>query len=126
MTESPYGPYIRKEDLPLPWITCLWCSYRDKIEWDLSLHFIEEHKSKVLKLPIGFEDRRRVFSRLEPSIRFFSKFEPLIEFKLDVAVEMAKEENRGKGVEHAIRSLKNRMRERRAAREKREREENLP
>ena len=105
MTESPYGPYISKEDLPLPWIICLWCSYRDKIEFDLSLHFLAEHKKEVMKLKISFEDRKRVLSLLEPSLSFFAKFEPLIEFKLDVAVEMAKEENRGKGVEHAIRSL---------------------
>lgn len=119
-TESPYGPYISKEDLPLPWITCLWCSYRDKIEFDLSLHFLEKHKKEILKLQISFEDRRRAFSPLEPSLGFFTKFEPLIEFKLDVAVEMAKEENRGKGVNHAIQSLQNRIRERRASRERRE------
>ena len=124
-TESPYGPYISKEDLPLPWITCLWCRYRDKIEFDLSLHFLEEHKKEVMKLQISFEDRKRVFSLLEPSLSFFVKFESLIEFKLDVAVEMAKEENRGKGLDHAVRSLQNRMVERRAARERREQEENL-
>ena len=68
MTESPYGPYISKEDLPLPWIICLWCSYRDKIEFDLSLHFLAEHKKEVMKLKISFEDRKRVLSLLEPSL----------------------------------------------------------
>jgi hypothetical protein len=124
MTSSPYGHYISKEDLPLPWITCLWC-YRDKIEFDLSLHFLEEHKKELLKLPISFKDRRRVFSLLESSLSFFVKLEPLIEFKLDVAVEMAKEENRDKGIDYAIRSLQKRIWERRQAREGTEREKIL-
>lgn len=123
MTESTHGPYICKEDLPLPWINCLWCSYRDKIEWDLSLHFLEEHKIELRKLRISFEDRRRAFSLFEPSLEFFTKFEPLIEFKLDVVVEMAKEESRDKEVDHAIKLLLKRILERRAARESREQEE---
>jgi hypothetical protein len=42
--ESKYGPYISKTELNLPWIDCFLCNYRDKIEFDLSLHMLEERR----------------------------------------------------------------------------------
>src|SRR6266498_23796 len=56
-TESPYGPYVSKEDIKLPWIKCLWCNYTDKIDLDLSLHFLEEHKKELLAMPITRRER---------------------------------------------------------------------
>jgi hypothetical protein len=116
--ESPYGPYQSKAQLNIPWIRCLWCNYRDKIEFDLSLHMLEKHgpgkftDQKLLKLEIFGSDRKRTKTL---SGDFFARFEGAIEFRLDVAVEMAKEENRGKGVRHAIRILQKRATERRRA-----------
>jgi hypothetical protein len=44
--------YEKKEDYPLPWIKCLWCDYRDKVERDLEWHFLEEHRSRLNKMII--------------------------------------------------------------------------
>jgi hypothetical protein len=121
---SPYGPYISKKDMPGQWIRCLWCNYRDKIEFDLSLHMLEKHGGgkfadhKLLQIPVfsSYHKRTKILSG-----NFFARFEGAIEFRLDVAVEMAKEENRGKGVRPAIRILQERAVQRRKAREARER-----
>jgi hypothetical protein len=114
---SPYGSYISKKEIKLPWIRCLFCSYKDKIEFDLSLHLLEEHKQKLLQIPISARDRTETNLLKESRARFFSKFEGSMEFRLDVAVEMAKEENRGLGVKHAIKLIQKRVLERRRARE---------
>lgn len=102
---SPYGPYIRTEDLPLPWINCLWCDYKRKIAFDLSLHFLQEHREELLAIPVYSRDRKITKDLLDEPARFDSKFEWAMEFRVDVAVEMAKEENRDKGVKHAIRQI---------------------
>jgi sarcosine oxidase delta subunit len=118
--ESPYGPYLSKAELKIPWIRCLWCNYRDKIEFDLSLHMLEKHgpdkfaDHKLLQLEIFGSDRKRTKTLSGDK---FARFEGAIEFRLDVAVEMAKEENRGKGVRHAIAILQKRATVRRRARE---------
>ena len=89
--ESPYGPYISKEDIKLPWIRCLWCSYRDKIEFDLSLHFLEEHKKELLAIPITSKERLATKALIkDPRARFFAKFEGPMEYRLDKAIKMAK------------------------------------
>ena len=119
--ESPYGPYLSKAEIKLPWIRCLWCNYRDKIEFDLSLHMLEKHgpgkfaDHKLMQLEIFASDRKRTKTL---SGDFFARFEGAIEFRLDIAVGMAKEENRGKGVRHAIATLQKRAIERRNARER--------
>jgi hypothetical protein len=89
---SPYSPYILKEEIKLPWINCLWCNYRDKIEFDLSLHFLEEHKEGLLAIPITRRERLAAKALIrDPCARFFSKFETPMEFRLDKAVKVAKE-----------------------------------
>jgi len=121
--ESPYGPYLSKAEIKLPWIRCLWCNYRDKIEFDLSLHMLEKHgpgkfaDHKLLKLGIFGSDRKRTKTLSGDKC---ARFEGAIEFRLDVAVEMAKEENRGKGVRHAIAILQKRAIARRRAKEREE------
>ena len=108
---------IQEAPLPLlPWIQCLWCDYRDKVEFDLSLHMLDGHKQKLLQLPI-YSSRRKRTKALSGD--FFARFEGSMEFRLDVAVELAKEENRGKGVRHAVRILQKQAIERRKAREQR-------
>ena len=82
---NPFGPNITKEEIKLPWIHCLFCSYRDKIEFDLSLHMFEEHKHKLLKLEISYEDHSRLLHS-DPFARFYGR----IEYRLDKAVEIAK------------------------------------
>lgn len=108
-------PSQSKEEIHLPWIQCLWCDYKDKIEFDMSLHFLEKHKEMLLGLPITSKDRK-ITKALSGD--FFARFESAIEFRLDVAVEMAKKENRDKGVKHAIRQIQRRALERRRQREK--------
>jgi sarcosine oxidase delta subunit len=94
LIESPYGPYVRKEDLPLPWIRCLWCNYRDKIEFDLSLHFLEEHKKQLLAIPITRRERLAAKALIkDPRARFFAKFESPMEYRLDKAVKLAREKS---------------------------------
>ena len=117
--ESPYGLYLSKGEIKVPWLKCIWCNYRDKIEFDLSLHMLEKHgpgkfaDHKLLKLEIFGSDRKRTKTLSGDK---FAKFEGDIEFRLDVAVEMAREQNRGKGVRHAIAILQKRAIERRRAR----------
>jgi hypothetical protein len=37
----------------LPEIPCLWCDYKNTIEFDLGNHFLENHKEELLKLLVG-------------------------------------------------------------------------
>lgn len=46
-SSSPWGPYISKDEIKRPWIKCLWCSYKDKIEFDLSLHFLQKNRKQL-------------------------------------------------------------------------------
>jgi hypothetical protein len=82
---SPYGPSIAKEDLNLPWIRCFFCGYRDKIEFDLSLHLIEVHKQKLIQLEISYQDHSKLLQS-DPFPRCYGR----IEYRLDKAVEIAK------------------------------------
>jgi hypothetical protein len=94
---SPYGPNITKEEIKLPWIHCLFCRYRDKNEFDLSLHMLEEHKQKLLQLQISYQDHSKLlqFDR-------FARFYGRIEYRLDKAVEIAKRRGQvGRAVEAA-------------------------
>jgi hypothetical protein len=45
-----HNHYETKEDLLLPWIKCLWCNYKDKVERDLGWHILEKHKYQLRKL----------------------------------------------------------------------------
>lgn len=81
----------------------------------MSLHFLEKHKENLLGLPITSRDRK-ITKALSGD--FFARFEPAVEFRLEVAVEMANKENRDKGVKHAIRQIQKRVLERHRRREK--------
>lgn len=70
-----------------------------------------------MQIPITSRDRKKTKSLLEPRSRFLSKFEPAIEFRLDVAIEIARQ---GRGVEYVIRSIQKRILDRRTAEEKEE------
>jgi sarcosine oxidase delta subunit len=92
--ESPYGPYLSKAELKLPWIRCLWCNYRDKIEFDLSLHFLESHKAELMTIPITRRERLAAKALIkDPAARFFAKFESPMEYRLDKAVSIAKQKS---------------------------------
>jgi hypothetical protein len=56
--ESPYH-YENKEDYPLPWIKCLWCDYRDKVENDLGHHFEDKHRQRLYRIKVSPEERRK-------------------------------------------------------------------
>ena len=51
--------YVKKEDLPLPSIKCLWCPYEDKIVRDLEWHFLEKHKDRLYQMKAPLEERKR-------------------------------------------------------------------
>lgn len=78
--------YESKEDLPLPWIQCLWCKYRDKVERDLEWHFLENHKKKLYReVKVSPYERMRA-SKYEP----FGFMDSPIEYRLQKAVGLAK------------------------------------
>lgn len=60
----------------------------------------------LMQIPIHPKDRKMTKAL---SGDFFARFEPATEFRLDVAVEMARDENRGKGVKHAIKQIQRRI-----------------
>ncbi|HEY7111099.1 MAG TPA: hypothetical protein VH415_16855 [Nitrososphaeraceae archaeon] len=93
LKRSPYEPYIRTEDLPLPWINCLWCDYRDKIKFDLSLHFLEDHKDELLAIPIT---RKQRLAAKALAGDWYSRFESPMEYRLDKAVGMAYQKSKSK------------------------------
>ena len=95
---SPYGPNITKEEIKLPWIRCLFCRYRDKIEFDLSLHMLEEHKQKLLQLQISYQDHSKLL-RSDAFARFYSR----MEYRLDKAIEIAKRKGR---VDRAVKAVR--------------------
>ena len=37
-----------KPDLP-----CMYCDFKDPIEFDLSLHYLDKHRQNLIRLPIG-------------------------------------------------------------------------
>jgi len=49
----------KKEDLPLPWIKCPYCNYRDKVQRDVEWHIIENKKCRnklyKMKITVGIE-----------------------------------------------------------------------
>ena len=32
---------------------CLYCTYKDPLDFDLSLHYIERHRQDLIRLPFG-------------------------------------------------------------------------
>ena len=92
--ESPYGPYLSKAEIKLPWIRCLWCNYRDKIDFDLSLHFLEQHKKKLLAIPITIRERKAAKILAGD---WFAIFEGPMEYRLDKSVDMEKNQGQAHG-----------------------------
>ena len=43
----------KAQEVGLPEIPCMFCGYKDPLEFDLSLHYLEKHRSNLIKLPIG-------------------------------------------------------------------------
>jgi hypothetical protein len=43
----------KAQEVGLPEIPCMYCDYKDPIEFDLSLHYIEKHRYQLIRLPIG-------------------------------------------------------------------------
>jgi hypothetical protein len=84
--ESSYA-YGKKEDLPLPSIKCLWCSYTDKIERDLEWHFIEIHRKKLNGITVPPEERR---NDSEWTRDPFSWMYPDLEYRVYKALKLAK------------------------------------
>jgi hypothetical protein len=95
---SPYGPNITKEGINVPWIRCLFCRYRDKNEFDLSLHMLESHKGKLLRLQIPHRDHDKLGQR-DPFAQFYGK----IGYRLDEAVKIAKRRSQVDRAIHLVR-----------------------
>ena len=73
----------------------MWCDFRDKIDFDLSLHFLEQHKKKLLAIPITNRGRKAAKILAGDG---FAIFEAPMEYRLDKAVDMAK--NQGQAHRH--------------------------
>jgi hypothetical protein len=43
----------KAEQVGLPELPCIYCDFKDPIEFDLSLHYVEKHKWDLIRLPIG-------------------------------------------------------------------------
>jgi hypothetical protein len=43
----------KAQEVGLPEIPCMFCGYKDPLEFDLSLHYLEKHRSNLIRLPIG-------------------------------------------------------------------------
>jgi hypothetical protein len=41
------------EEVGLAAIPCIFCNFKDPIEFDLSLHYLEKHKRELFRLPMG-------------------------------------------------------------------------
>jgi hypothetical protein len=41
------------KEVKLPHLPCVWCDYKDPIEFDLGNHLLANHRQELLKLPIG-------------------------------------------------------------------------
>src|SRR4030095_14283564 len=81
--------YEIMDELPLPWIRCLWCSYRHKKEHNLGWHFYEEHRYEIYKIGLTNAERRQI----QRKDKFWFLYSP-IEFQLEKAVRMAKSRTR--------------------------------
>jgi hypothetical protein len=57
-SDAPYrkGNQIGKtkaEQVGFPDMPCLYCAYKDPLDFDLSLHYIEKHRQDLIRLPMG-------------------------------------------------------------------------
>jgi hypothetical protein len=43
----------KAEKVGLPEIPCMYCNFRDCIEFDLSIHYVAKHRQQLVRLPIG-------------------------------------------------------------------------
>lgn len=43
----------KAEEVDFPDIPCLYCAYKDPLDFDLSLHYIEKHRQHLIGLPMG-------------------------------------------------------------------------
>ena len=43
----------KAEQVGKPELLCIYCDFKDPIEFDLSLHYIEKHRQQLITLPIG-------------------------------------------------------------------------
>ncbi len=43
----------KAEQVGSPDIPCLYCDFKDPLEIDLSFHYLEKHRSNLIRLPIG-------------------------------------------------------------------------
>jgi hypothetical protein len=81
--------YEKKENLPLPWLKCPWCDYRDKVERDLEWHIIENKKCRIrlykMKVAVGERLRDPGWTR-DPFSWMYSD----LEYRLYKAVKLAK------------------------------------
>jgi hypothetical protein len=87
--QSLYDTYVSKQDLPLPWIRCLWCSYADKIERDLEWHFLENHRTQLYRGIIVTSVERKRASRNDPFLFMYNN----IEYILEKAVKLSKQKS---------------------------------
>jgi hypothetical protein len=66
----------KAEEVGLPEIPYLYCDFKDPIEFDLSLHYLEKHRQNLIRLPIGkssMDDRADYAVELSKK-RFFRVF----------------------------------------------------
>jgi hypothetical protein len=66
----------KAEQVGKPELPCIYCNFKDPIEFDLSLHYLEKHRQNLIRLPIGkssMDDRADYAVELSKK-RFFGSF----------------------------------------------------
>jgi hypothetical protein len=50
--DSEEGIRKKEKEVGLPAIRCIFCDYRDSIQFDLVTHYVSKHQQELFKLPI--------------------------------------------------------------------------
>ena len=79
-------------NLPLPFIRCLWCNYQDKKEHDLGWHFYDKHKYELYRLEVTQQEI--INDRTKDPFYFLYDS---IEHKIDKALTLAKSKSESTG-----------------------------
>ncbi len=76
-TEPILDTKSKTEVLRLPALPCVWCYYKDPLEFDLGNHLLANHKQELLKLPIG---KAPMEARIDHAIQWAKR---KVEFEYD-------------------------------------------
>jgi hypothetical protein len=65
-----YNKKTKAEQVGSPDIPCIYCDFKDPLEFDLSLHYLEKHRQNLIRLPIG---KNSMDNRADYAVRLSKK-----------------------------------------------------